>query len=141
MRVVSLLPSATEMLYALDIEPVGVSHECDYPPEAAELPAVNSSRVDATASSAEIDDQVQSAVDEGGVYEIDRETLATLDPDVVVSQGICDVCAVEDSKIREAVTDLELDAEVVTSDPHSLADMLADIERLGSRLGRPEPGR
>jgi iron complex transport system substrate-binding protein len=138
MRVVSLLPSATEMLYALDIEPVGVSHECDYPPEAAELPAVNSSRVDATASSAEIDDQVQSAVDEGGVYEIDRETLATLDPDVVVSQGICDVCAVEDSKIREAVTDLELDAEVVTSDPHSLADMLADIERLGSRLGRPE---
>ena len=138
MRVVSLLPSATEMLFALDIEPVGVSHECDFPPEAAELPAVNSSRVDATASSEEIDEQVQSAIDEGGVYEIDRETLADLDPDVIVSQGICDVCAVEDSEIREAVADLELDAEVVTSDPHSLEDMLADIERLGDRLGRAE---
>lgn len=138
MRVVSLLPSATEMLYALDIEPVGVSHECDYPPEAAELPAVNSSRVDATASSDEIDDQVQSALDDGGVYEINRDTLADLDPDVIVSQGICDVCAVEDSEIRDAVADLGLDAEVVTSDPHSLDDMLEDIERLGERLGRAE---
>lgn len=138
MRVVSLLPSATEMLFALNIEPVGVSHECDYPPEAADLPAVNSSRIDATATSGEIDDQVQAAIDDGGVYEIDRETLVDLDPDVIVSQGICDVCAVEDTEIREAVTDLGLDTEVLTSDPHSLADMLADLDRLGQRLDRSE---
>ncbi|WP_336325674.1 cobalamin-binding protein [Halovenus sp. HT40] len=138
MRVVSLLPSATEMLFTLGIEPVGVSHECDYPPEAADLPAVNSSRIDATADSGEIDDQVQQAIDDGGVYEIDRETLADLDPDVIVSQGICDVCAVEDTEIREAVADLGLDAEVITSDPHSLADMLDDLERLGRRLDRAE---
>ena len=142
MRVVSLLPSATEMLYALDIEPVGVSHECDYPPEAAELPAVNSSRIDATADSEDIDEQVQSALeDDGGVYEIERDTLADLDPDVIVSQGICDVCAVEDTEIRNAVADLGLDAEVVTSDPHSLADMLDDVARLGERLGRPEQAK
>ncbi|MFT4946750.1 MAG: iron complex transport system substrate-binding protein [Natronomonas sp.] len=138
MRVVSLLPSATEMLFALDIEPVGVSHECDHPPEAADIPAVNRSRIDATAASGDIDDQVQAALDDGGVYDIDRETLADLDPDVIVSQGICDVCAVEDAEIREAVADLGLDAEVIASDPHSLDDVLADIERLGRRLDRPE---
>lgn len=138
MRVVSLLPSATEMLYALDVEPVGVSHECDYPPAAEALPAVNRSRVDPTASSTEIDEQVQEALAEGGVYEIDRERLAALDPDLVVSQGICDVCAVDDSEIRRAVDELNLDAEVVTSDPHSLADIFEDIERLGQALDCPD---
>jgi iron complex transport system substrate-binding protein len=138
MRVVSLLPSATEMVFALGIDPVGVSHECDYPPEAADLPAVNSSRIDATAASDEIDDQVQDAIDDRGVYEINRETLANLDPDVIVSQGICDVCAVEDTEIRNAVADLGLTADVITSDPHSLDNMLADLERLGERLDRTE---
>ncbi len=138
MRVVSLLPSATEMLYAIGVEPVGVSHECDYPPAASELPAVNSSRVDPDASSTAIDEQVQDAIEEGGVYEIDRERLEALDPDVVVSQGICDVCAVDDAEIRRTIDDLDLDIEVITSDPHSLDDVLADIERLGERLGRAE---
>jgi iron complex transport system substrate-binding protein len=141
MRVVSLLPSATEMLYALDIEPVGVSHECDYPPAATEKPAVNRSRVDATATSEAIDDQVQSAIEEGGVYEIDREMLADLDPDVVVSQGICEVCAVDDSDIRAAIDDLGLDTAVVTTDPHSLADVFADLEKLGRALDREDTAR
>jgi iron complex transport system substrate-binding protein len=136
MRVVSLLPSATEMLYTLGIEPVGVSHECDYPPEAAELPSVIETRIDADASIEEINEQVADATESGGVYEIDRELLADLDPDIVVSQGICDVCAVDDAEIRRAIEELALDAEVVTSDPHSLADMLAGIERLGAVLGR-----
>jgi iron complex transport system substrate-binding protein len=135
MRVVSLLPSATEMLYALGVEPVGVSHECDFPPGASDLPAVNRSRVDPTASSTEIDDQVQDALETGGVYEIDRETLAELEPDYVVSQGICDVCAVDDTEIRRAVEELGLDADVVTSDPHSLSDVFDDIERLGRTVG------
>lgn len=138
MRIVSLLPSATEMLYALDVEPVGVSCECDYPPETRELPTVNRSRVDPAAPSADIDDQVQDAQDGDGVYEIDRETLAALDPDVIVSQGICDVCAVDDTAIRRAVDELELDARVLTSDPHSLHDVFDDIERLGRELDCPE---
>ena len=141
MDVVSLLPSATEMLYALGVDPVGVSHECDYPPEAADKPAVNRSRVDATASSDEIDEQVQDALDDGGVYEIDRETLADLDPDVVVSQGVCEVCAVDDSDIRRAIADLGLDTEVLTTDPHSLADVFEDLERLGRELDREAKAR
>jgi iron complex transport system substrate-binding protein len=138
MRVVSLLPSATEIVYALGVEPVGVSHECDYPPAAREVPAVNRSRVDAGAASAEIDTQVREADREGGVYELDRERLATLDPDLVVSQGICDVCAVDEVRVRAAVDDLGLDAEVLTTDPHSLADVLADVERIGAALGRQD---
>jgi len=134
MRVVSLLPSATEMLYALDVEPVGVSHECDHPPAARDLPTVVSTSVDPDASSAEINEQVAEAEREGGVYDIDREILAELDPDLVVSQGICEVCAVDDSAIRQAVSDLGLEAETVTTDPHSLAYVFADIERLGGVL-------
>jgi len=141
MRVASLLPSATEMLFAIGVEPVGVSHECDYPPAARDLPSVNRSRVDPEASSAAIDDQVQAALEEGGVYEIDREQLLELDPDVVVSQGICDVCAVDDSDILRTVEELDLDAEVVTSNPHSLADVLADIERFGRLLDAPAQAR
>jgi len=137
MRVVSLLPSATEMLYALGIEPVGVSGACDYPPPARQKPTVVRSRIDTDDSSAGIDDQVQET-EEGGVYDLDRETLAGLDPDVVVSQGICEVCAVEDTAVRRAVADLGLEADVVTTDPHSLGDVFADLERLGGLLDREE---
>jgi iron complex transport system substrate-binding protein len=136
MRVVTLLPSATEIVYALGVEPVATSHECDYPPAAADLPDANHSRVDPTAAAGEIDDQVQDAEDSDGVYEIDREILAETDPDLVVSQGICDVCAIDEVLVREAVADLGLDCEVVTTDPHSLADVFDDIERIGAALDR-----
>ena len=138
MNVVSLLPSATEIVYALGVDPVGVSHECDYPPATREKPVVNRSRVDPDATSEEITEQVARAQQEGGVYEIDRETLAALDPDLVVSQGICDVCAVDSVSVRTAVDELGLDAAVLTTDSHSLADTLADIERIGDALDRSE---
>jgi iron complex transport system substrate-binding protein len=138
MNVVSLLPSATEIVYALGVEPAGVSHECDYPPAANEKPAVNRSRVDPDATSAEINEQVARTEQDGGVYEIDREMLARLDPDLVISQGICDVCAVDEIRVRKAVDDLGLGAAVLTTDPHSLADILADIERIGDALGQSE---
>ncbi len=139
MRVVSLLPSATEIVFGLGVEPVGVSHECDHPPAARDLPAVNRSRVDADADSATIDAQVQAAESDGvGVYEIDHERLAALDPDLVVSQGICDVCAVDSVLVREAVDDLGLDAEVLTTDPHRLGDVLDDVERIGAALDRDD---
>lgn len=134
MRVVSLLPSATEMCYALGVEPVGVSHECDYPSRACDQPSVIHSRVDPTATSGDIDSQVQQAVETGGVYELDEQRLAELEPDVIVSQGICEVCAVDVSYVRQAVSRLGLNAQVVTSDPQSLEDVFADLERLGHVL-------
>ncbi len=135
MRVVSLLPSATEIVAALGIEPVGVSHECDHPPRMADKPAVNRSRVDAEASSAEIDQQVLAAEESGGVYDIDLDTLARLDPELVVSQGICEVCAVDVVAVREAVEQLELDCEVLTTDPHSIENVFEDIRRIGTATG------
>ena len=135
MRIVSLLPSATEIVYALGLEPVGVSHECDHPPEAAEKPAVNRSRVDAEASSGDIDRQVLEAEAGEGVYDIDLSTLSRLDPDLVVSQGICDVCAVDSVLVREAIDELNLDCEVLTTDPHSLEDVFDDVRHIGEATG------
>jgi iron complex transport system substrate-binding protein len=137
-RVVTLLPSATEICYALGVEPVATSHECDYPPRAADLPAVNQSRVDPEASPESINEQVVRAEEGGGVYEIDLAALERADPDIVVSQGICDVCAVDSVLVREAADELGLDCEVVTTDPHSLADVFDDIERIGAALDREE---
>jgi iron complex transport system substrate-binding protein len=138
MRVVSLLPSATEIVYALGVEPVATSHECDYPPEAAELPSVVETAIDADAASAEIDEQVQQADREGGVYRIDREALEAADPDLVISQGICEVCAVDTVVVEEAIDDLGLDCELLTTDPHSLEDVFDDVRRIGAALGRAE---
>ncbi len=139
MRVVSLLPSATELVYALGIEPVAVSHECDYPPEAAEKPAVNAARVDPSASSAEIDRQVLEAEREGGgVYELKLDVLQAADPDLVVTQGLCDVCAVDEVLVHDAVEELGLDCEVLTTDPHSVGDVLEDVRRVGEATGRED---
>ena len=135
-RVVSLLPSATETLCALGVEPVGVTHECDYPPEVTELPTVVHSRIDTDGDSTAVDDAVQAADD--GVYRLDRERLRELDPDVVVTQGICDVCAVDETVARETIADLGLDAEFVATHPHTLTDVFDSIERLGEVLGRSE---
>ena len=137
-RIVTLLPSATEIVYALGREPVATSHECDWPPEAAELPAVNRSRVDADASAGEIDAQVLEAGDSGGVYDIDLTALERADPDLIVSQGICDVCAVDTVLVREAVEELGLDCEVLTTDPHSLEDVLDDVRRIGRAVDRED---
>ena len=139
MRVVSLLPSATEIGYALGIEPVGVSHECDYPPRAAERPSVNRSLVDPTASTAEINEQVETAMDDhDGVYEVRRDVLRELDPDLILTQGVCDVCAVDSVLVQEAVAELDLDARVLTTDPHSLEDVFDDIRLIGEATGRTE---
>lgn len=141
MRVVTLLPSATEIAYALGVEPVATSHECDWPPEAADLPAVNYSRVDPDASPESINEQVVEAEEGGGVYGIDLDALERADPDVVVSQGVCDVCAVDSVLVEEAVAELGLDCEVVATDPHSLDDMLGDVLRLGRVFDREDRAR
>ena len=137
-RVVSLLPSATEICYAIGVEPVGVSHECDHPPEAREVPAVNRSRVANAGSSAAVNEQVAGAESTGGAYEIDREALQAADPDLVIAQGVCDVCAVSGSLAQEAVETAGVDADVLTLHAHSLSGVLDEIEQVGEAVGRPE---
>ena len=142
MRVVSLLPSATEICFALGTPPVAVSHECDHPPAARELPAVNRSRVENVGGSGAVNAQVSAAEAAGGAYDIDREALRAADPDLVIAQGVCDVCAIDGGLAREAVADLGLDATVITLHSHSLEGVLADIERVGSAVDRDaEAGR
>lgn len=136
MRVVTLLPSATETVCALGVDPVGVTHECDYPPRVADLPTVVHSAIDTSGTSGDIDSEVQQATAAGGVYDLDVERLRELDPDVVVTQGICDVCAVDESVVRSALQRYGLDAELVATHPHTLDDVFDDIDRLGRVLDR-----
>jgi iron complex transport system substrate-binding protein len=137
MRVASLLPAATETLFALGIEPVGVSHSCDHPPTACNLPTLTSTVVDHEACpAADIDAQMQSV--DGAVYDLDVDRLAELEPDLVVTQATCDVCAVDASAVREAIASLDPAPEVVTLDPHSVADVLDDVTRLGEAVDRAD---
>ncbi|OTF10322.1 ABC transporter substrate-binding protein [Halorubrum sp. SD612] len=134
MRVASLLPSATETLFALGVEPVGVSHSCDHPPAARELPTLTSTVVDhADRSAADIDEQMR-AVD-GAVYDLDEERLAALDPDLLVTQATCDVCAVDASEVRAAAERLDPVPDVLACDPHSFGDALDDVVRIGEAVG------
>lgn len=135
MRVVSLLPSCTEVLFALGRRPVGVSHSCDHPPSVGDIPAVTSTTIDyAGRSAGEIDAQMQSV--DGAVYDLHLKQLAALEPDLVVTQATCDVCAVDASQVQAAVTQLDSDPDVLTLDPHSFSDVLEDIKRIGQAVGR-----
>ena len=136
MRVATLLPSATETLFALGLEPVGVSHSCDHPPAARDLPTLTSTVVDhEDRSAADVDAQMRSV--DGAVYDLDVDRLAALEPDLVVTQATCDVCAVDAGAVREAVASLDPAPELLTLDPHSFGDVLDDVTRLGAAVERP----
>ncbi|WP_293029825.1 ABC transporter substrate-binding protein [Natronococcus sp.] len=142
MRIVTTLPSATELVAALDLEPVGVSHECDYPPGVESLPSITRSRVGADASSEEIDRQVlEIGETDDGVYEVDVDLLEELEPELIVTQGMCDVCAVDEAVIADAVERIEADPDVLTVDPHTVDDVLDDLERVGRATDREERAR
>jgi iron complex transport system substrate-binding protein len=100
-----------------------------------DTPTVVHSRIDTTGSSRDVDDEVQAALSEG-VYDLDVDRLRDLDPDVIVTQGLCDVCAVDETVVRGTLADLDLDADLVATHPHSLGDVFADVERLGRVLHR-----
>jgi len=138
---VSLLPSATEMLYAVGVEPVGVSHECDYPPEAREKPSVTTTRVTGEGTSAEINESVADAAEEGGVYDVKVETLEELEPDVVLTQAVCDVCAVGDDVVRESVERIDASPEIVSLHSHTLDGVLDDVLTVGEAVGHKEAAR
>src|SRR5256885_4986220 len=135
MRIVSLLPSATESLFALGAgdQVVAVTHECDHPPEAALLPIVTRSALDLGGrSGAEIDELVALAAREGrSLYQVDTDAINRLDPDLVVAQDICDVCAIPADQVANDIGGVRM----IRQHPHSFADVLADIEELADACG------
>lgn len=137
MNVVSTSPSSTEILYALGVEPVAVSHACDYPPAARELPVVDTSTVDAEASG-DRHDQVQAATRDGHLYRMDADTLNAVDPDLVVTQGVCGVCAVDDVLVDETLADLDADPDVLALQASRLAGVFDCIRQVGAVVDRED---
>ena len=138
MRIVSLTPSATEIVAALGLADrlVGVSHVCDHPPMVADLPRVTGTSVAADASSRAIDRQVKEVAGAGGsLYRLDGALLAELQPDLVLTQGVCDVCAVGEAQAVAGLDALDPAPEIVSLHPHRLDDVLDDIRRVGRAAG------
>src|ERR1700689_4266104 len=139
MRICSLLPSATEILYALNLgdSVVGVTHECDFPPEAAKKPALIRPRVDPHAPAGEIDRQVSELVARGeSIYAVDAGLLRSLEPDLIVTQDLCHVCAASPDDLATALTRLPKNPRVLTLTPHSLRDVWDDVRKIGDATQR-----
>ena len=138
MRICSLVPAATEILFALGLgkQVVGVTHECDWPPEAADRPAVTASLIDTTElTSIEIDRAVVEAAQDGKpLYAVDEAVWEQIDADVVVAQDLCEVCAVSTDSLDEIVRARMVDVEVVPFSPTNLDQILVSIVGLGVRL-------
>jgi iron complex transport system substrate-binding protein len=138
MRIASLVPSSTEMLFALGLgdQTIGVTHECDFPPAAASLPHLTATVLPDGLSAGEIDAAVKRIVGEGkALYSLDEERLAELAPDLIVTQAVCEVCAVSYEDVVEVAARLPGPPRVVQQDPSSLAEVLADLTRLGEAAG------
>jgi iron complex transport system substrate-binding protein len=144
MRIASLLPSATEMVCAVGArdELVGVSHECDHPAGVASLPILTRPRRALPEPSADIDRAVRAILNDAlAVYELELDELARVDPDVVVTQDLCDVCAVSLDDVRRGLAELARnDVAIVNLRPTRLADVWEDVRRVGAALGRAEAG-
>ncbi len=135
MRIVSLLPSATEMVCALGLEDclVGVTHECDYPPSVQRLPKVTHTLIPADATSSEIDRLVSERFKSvRALYSLDAEMLKDLRPNVIVTQSLCEVCAVAPNEVRAALGQLPGSPRVVTLEPQSLEGLFEAIHQLAS---------
>jgi iron complex transport system substrate-binding protein len=138
MRIASLVPSATEMLFALGLgdDVVAVTHECDYPPAVRELPQLTATVLPAGLSAGEIDAVVKAVVGEDrALYSLDAELLAELTPDLIVTQAICDVCAVSFEDVAAIAARLPVRPRVLRQDPGSLGEVLEDVTRLGEAAG------
>jgi iron complex transport system substrate-binding protein len=141
MRIVSLLPSATEMLFALgfDREVVGVSHECDFPPAARTKRVVIQSRIAHDATPAEIDRQVREYVARGeSLYAVDAQALEELAPDLIVTQDLCHVCAASPDDLATALARFTQPPQVLCLNPLDLGDVWRDILWVGEETGRTQ---
>jgi iron complex transport system substrate-binding protein len=139
MRICSLLPSATEILYALGLgdSVVGVTHECDFPAEASKKPALIRPRVDPHAPAGEINRQVSELVARGeSIYAVDAELLRSLEPELIVTQDLCHVCAASPDDLATALTRLPKKPRVLTLTPHSLGDVWNDIRKVADATQR-----
>jgi iron complex transport system substrate-binding protein len=139
MRIVSLVPSATEMLFALGLGPdlIAVTHECDYPPAARDLPKVTRDVLPAGLSSAEIDAAVKQRTLEGkSIYELDEAMLRELRPDLIVTQALCSVCAVSFDDVRAIAEEIDSHPEVISLDPHTVGEVLGDARTLAQATDR-----
>ncbi|HEX3174840.1 MAG TPA: ABC transporter substrate-binding protein [Solirubrobacterales bacterium] len=138
MRIASLVPSATEMLFAIGLgeNVVAVTHECDYPPAAAALPHLTRTVLPAGLDARRIDEAVKATVGEGrALYELNEERLAELAPDLIVTQAVCDVCAVSYEDVVEVAARLPTQPRVLQQDPSTLAETLDDVVHLGEAAG------
>src|ERR1700710_2606264 len=138
MRIASLVPSATEMLFALGLggDVVGVTHECDYPPTASGLQHLTATVLPDGLSAGEIDAAVKAVVGEGrALSRLDEEKLAELAPDLIVTQAVCDVCAVSFEDVVEVAARLPVRPRVLQQDPGRLGEVLDDVIRLGEAAG------
>lgn len=139
MRICSLLPGATEIVFALGLgdQLVGVTHECDFPADAQNKPNMVKSVIDAQRmSGAEIDRKVAELLQAGkGLYSIDAAAFAAAAPDVIITQGLCEVCALDYHEVEKAAAALAKRPEILSLNPHRLQDILDDIRRVGEATG------
>jgi iron complex transport system substrate-binding protein len=144
MRIASLVPSATETLFALALgdQVVAVTHECDWPPEAASLPHLTRTVIPPGLGPAEIDRVVRDTVGAGRpLYELDAKRLGELAPDLIVTQAVCEVCAVSYEDVVAVAATLPSQPRVLSLDPLSLDDVLNDLVRVAEAAGNPPAGR
>jgi iron complex transport system substrate-binding protein len=143
MRIASLVPSSTELLFALGMgdDVVAVTHECDYPQQAPDRPHLTRSVIPEGLSAAEIDVAVRERTSAGrALYELDEPRLAELEVDLIVTQAVCEVCAVSFDDVVAAAGRLATRPRVISLDPSTLADVLADIPRLAEAASAPAAG-
>jgi len=145
-KILSLLPSATEIVYALGLEGalVAVSCDCDYPPDVAMKPVASFSALPSgdDLAAAEIDRLVREHVEQGEpIYRLDRRLIQEIQPDLILAQDLCRVCAVPSGHVTEALETLGCEAEVLSLDPHTLDDVIDGIEQVATAAGRAGAGR
>jgi iron complex transport system substrate-binding protein len=137
-RIVSLAPHATELCFAIGLgaELTAVTHECDYPPEALELPRLTRDTLPPGLGSAEIDAAVRERTADGGsIYELDVATLAAIEPDLIITQSLCPVCAVSYEDVVALAQELPTQPRVIALDPHTLGEALADVRTVAQATG------
>jgi iron complex transport system substrate-binding protein len=141
MRICTLLPSATEICFALGLgdSVLGVTHECDFPAEARSKRVVVRSRLPHTADSAEIDRLVMEYTERGeSIYSVDAEALREIGPDLIITQDLCHVCAASPDDFAAALSTLPRMPKILSSNPHTIADVLGDIRSIGAATGKAE---